>query len=273
MSDPTLNKWVTSERIRYLSAFSSMWSSFNDFYRRDGRFTGTDRDALKAIQNLPYTDPLFVAFESICASDDRRVEENARLIQDAATRGVASYEATTRFSALVAEIFSNPILTPSIWIGGQTRPPGRVTLPLPCVHIPSAVYLSWYRELRASEAEPDGMPDSSITVQEALAHYGIASDGCVFFLAQPKPTKSAAIANILKNRLSAEQHFNTLLNGVMDPKHAWVPSTRFAITLELLYLIRNNIMHGALDPTDVLNDPIGKVGYEVLCAWLLEVSK
>lgn len=250
-----------------------MWSSFNDLYRRDTRFSGSDRDVLSAIQALPSTDPFVVAFDSICATDDQRIDQSVRQIQDAATRGFASYEATTRFSALVAEVASNPILGPLVWTGSQARPAGRSTRQLPLLHISSPVYISWYRALRASEAEPNGMVDPSISVQEALAHYGISSDCSAFFLAAPKLTRSANIASILRNQLATEPNFSTLLSGISSSRTDWVPATRFAIALELLYLVRNNVMHGALDPTDMRNDLVGKVAYDVLFSWLLEVSK
>lgn len=276
MADATLNRWVTSERIRYLGAFASMWSSFNDLYRRDARFAGMshDRDILNSIQSLPPLDPFCLAFDAVCAADDQRVERNIRQIQDAATKGAVAHESQTRFSALVREATEHPILGPLIWTGGHPRPTaGRQTRQLPCLHIPNTVYVAWYRALRESEASDECIVDPSISVQEALAHYGIASDASAFFVAPPKPTQSQTIARILGNRLAADQDFSTLLSWANIPQHDWVPPTRFAIALELLYLVRNNVMHGALDPTDMQNDPVGKAAYEVLFSWLLEVSK
>lgn len=274
MYDATLNRWVTSERIRYLGAFASMWTSFNDLYRRDSRFTGTDRDILNLIQSLPPSDPFCLAFDAVCVTDDQRVERNVRQIQDAATKGVAAYESHTRFSALVREAIENPTLGPLIWTCGSARPTvGRPTRQLPCLHISSTVYVAWYRALRESEASDEGVADPSISVQDVLAHYGIASDASAFFVAPPKPTQSQTIARILGNRLAADQDFSTLLSWVNAPRHDWVQPTRLAIALELLYLVRCNVMHGALDPTDMQNDPVGKAAYEVLFSWLLEVSK
>lgn len=142
MPDPMLNRWLVSERIRYLGAFSSIWSSFNDLYRRDSRFTGADREIVNTIQNLPRADPLVVAFETSCARDDQRVERTVRLVQDAATKGVVAYEAQTRLSRLVAEVTSNPILGPLIWIAGQQRSQGRTTRELPCIHVPAVTYFA-----------------------------------------------------------------------------------------------------------------------------------
>ena len=142
MPDLILNKWLVSERIRYLGAFSSIWSSFNDLYRRDARFTGADRDILNAIQNVPSADSLVVAFETACAKDDQRVERTVRQVQDAATKGVVAFEAQTRFSQLVAEVTSNPVLEHLIWIVGQQRPQGRTTRELPCIHVPAATYFA-----------------------------------------------------------------------------------------------------------------------------------
>lgn len=273
MTDVTLNKWVTSERIRYLGAFSSMWSSFNDLYRRDSRFAGSDRDILNSIQNLPPSDPFCLAFDAVCTADDQRVERNVHQIQDAATKGVAAHEAHTRFSALVREVTENPALGPLIWTGGSPRPmAGRPTRQLPCLHIPSPVYVAWYRALRKCEASSDGSADPSISVQVALAHHGIASDASAFYAASPKQIQSPTIARLLGDDLAADPHFSTLLSWAAT-KHDWVPPTRFAIALELLYLVRNGVMHGALDPTDMQNDPVGKAAYEVLFSWLLEISK
>lgn len=274
MADATLNRWVTSERIRYLGAFASMWNSFNDLYRRDSRFAGSDRNILSSIQSLPPSDPFCLAFDAACAADDQRVERSVRHIQDAATKGFVAHEAHTRFSALVSEVTANPTLGPLIWTSGHPRPAaGRATRQLPCLHIPSTVYVAWYRALRESEASSEGMVESSISVQDVLGHYGIASDASAFFVASKKPTQSQTIARILGNRLAADQHFSALLSWENVPQHDWVPPTRFAIALELLYLVRNNVMHGALDPTDMQNDPVGKTAYEVLFSWLLEISK
>ena len=117
------------------------------------------------------------------------------------------------------------------------------------------------------------MSDSSISVQEALAHRGIASDGSVFFYAPSNPTLSVAIVTSLEKRLSQDQIFNNLLKVASSPQTGWVPSSRYAIALELLYLFRNNVMHGALDPTDPANDPVGRAAYELLYTWLLEFSR
>lgn len=273
MPDPILERWLISERIRYLGAFSSIWSGFNDFYRRDARFTGNDRAILSAIQSLPNTDPLVVTFEAVCAQDDQRVQRSMRQVQDAATRGAVAFEAQTRFSSLVGEVMSNPILAPFVWIAGQPLPPGRRTRALPCAHVPDTTYFAWYRELRASEVEPQCMPYASISIQEALAHRGIASDGSAFFAAPARITRSAAIVTTIEGRLRGDALFNTLLALGGAPQPDWVPSSRYGIALELLYLVRNNVMHGALDPTDAGNDPLGRAAYGLLYSWLVELAR
>jgi hypothetical protein len=117
------------------------------------------------------------------------------------------------------------------------------------------------------------MPDSSLAVQDALAHRGVASDGSAFFSAPAKATRSVAIVTALERRLSNDPLFNNLLKVASGPQRGWVPSSRYAIALEFLYLVRNNVMHGALDPTDAANDPVGRSAYELLYTWLLEFSR
>jgi hypothetical protein len=274
MPDPILNRWLISERIRYLGAFSSVWSGFNDFYRRDPRFQGNDRQVLTAIQSLPNTDPLVVGFEASCAQDDQRVERSVRLVDDAVMKGAVAFETQTRFSSFVSEVVLNATLGPKVWIAGQPRPhTDRTTRELPCAHLPSTEYFAWYREIRASEAEEMAMPDTSISVQDALAHRGIDSDGSAFFAAPPKISKSVGIITNLEKRLSNNPRFKTLLTFARAPQPDWVPSSRYSIALELLYLVRNNVMHGDLDPTNEANDPVGRAAYELLYNWLVEFSR
>lgn len=274
MTDQILDNWLKSERIRYLGAFSSIWSGFNDFYRRDLRFSsiGSDREVLTKLQNLPVTDPLVTAFESICDQDNQLTNQSIRVVHDAMTRGFIAFKAQTRFSSLVREVMLNNILRPLVWIAGQTKPQGRGTRQVPIVYVSEAKYIDWYSELRKSEAESQCMAYPSIAVQDALAHRGINSDGCAFFASQVTPTCSKVIVETLEKNLQNDQLFQTLLTFANASWADWVPSSRYAIGLELLYLIRNNVMHGALDPTDVANDALGHAAQEFLYSWLVKFA-
>lgn len=269
MPDTILFNWLTSERVRYLGAFSSIWSGFNDWYRRDPRFVGNDRDCINTIQQLSNTDPLVVAFDGVCDQPDTHFQRSMPLSQDAMTRGAAAYLTQSRFSLLVREVMLNPDLARLVWIAGQTRPPNRSTRQLPIAYVPETVYFSWYRQLRATEAEPNCMMDSSISVQDAMACWGIVADGCAFFAGPVSPTASQTIVASFETHISMDQLYQTLRRFASPPQHDWVPTSRFAIALELLYLIRNNVMHGTLDPTDIANDAVGRAAQDLLHTWLL----
>ena len=119
MPDLILSNWLRSERVRYLSAFSAIWSGFNDWYHRDTRFKGNDRQILDSIQALTTTDPLGAAFETVCEYDDQRVQRSMRMVQDPATRGAVAFLAQTRFSSLVRGVMLNPTLASLVWTSGQ----------------------------------------------------------------------------------------------------------------------------------------------------------
>lgn len=212
------------------------------------------------------------AFETVCGQDDQRVERSMRVVQDAATKGVIALLEQTRFSSLVRAVMSNATLAPLVWTAGQPRPQGRTTQPTPIVYVPEATYLRWYGELRTNEDDFRNMALVSISVHEALAHRGIIADGCGFLAGQVTPTASEGIVTSLERSLQADPVFQSLLalNGPAESNR--IPTSRFAIALELLYLVRNGVMHGALDPTAVANDPVGRAAQQLLYSWLDEFA-
>jgi hypothetical protein len=272
MPDPIMTNWLISERIRYLGAFSSVWSAFNDWYRRDPRFAGTDRKCLSAIQALPVVDPLVVSFERVCSRQHNRFQRPLPSQQDAMTIGAVEYSTQSLFSSLVKEVMLHPTLGPLVWITGRPKPSGLPTNQVSVTHVPEATYFAWYKELHAAEAESECMADSSISVQKALASLGIEADGCAFFAGRPTATTSLAIVASLEKRLAQDQTFQTARMFCSATRPNRFPCQRFAIAIELLYLIRNNIMHGVLSPTELKNDLVGRAAQDLLYTWLVNFA-
>jgi hypothetical protein len=264
-------------RVRYAQHFTALWSAFNAWYNDelpDSSKPRTDRECIELLKiGTDRASRKVQEAINVLAQPSKLVI--ASLQQNPLSEGRRRYRLPTSLSSFVRCVYEHPVARQGSYVGNSSEQPlkmgGFRPKCAPLAHLSEHDRERLYKRMHEALASPSGgIVVSVISLQDVLRSLGIGMTSSFIYPAPPIPLPGYAfVIGIVEQECKNIDITARMLRVVTEGTSASV----YHGFIELLYSVRNLIVHGTLSPFDQTNEEVLESAYKILDSLVVEISK
>lgn len=264
-------------RVRYAQHFTALWSAFNAWYNDelpDSSTPRTDRECIELLKVGTNRASRKVQ-EAINVLAQPSGLVNTSVQSNPLSEGRRRYRLPTPLSNFVRCVYEHPVARQGFYVGNSSEQPPKVgpfrpkCAPLACLseHDHERLYRQMHEALASSSG---GIVVPVVSLQDVLRSLGIGMTSSFIYPAPPVPLPDHGfVVDVVEQECKSIDITARMLRVVMESTNA----SLYQGFIELLYAVRNLIVHGTLSPFDQANEEVLESAYKILDSLVVEISK
>ena len=264
-------------RVRYAQHFTALWGAFNAWYNDElpnSRTPRTDRDCIDLLKlGTDRASRKVQAAINVLAQPSGLV--NTSLQSNPLSEGRRRYRLPTPLTNFVRCVYEHPVARQGSYVGNVSEQPPRIghfrPKCAPLAYLSESDHERLYKKMHEALASPSGgMLVSVVSLQDVLRSLGIGMTGSFIYPAPPIALPDHGfVISIVEQECKNIDITARMLRVVAEGKNA----SLYHGFIELLYGVRNLIVHGTLSPFDQANEEVLESAYKILDLLVVEISK